>query len=131
MSMVDLIAIFASAIISSMGLGGGGILILYLSLVKDAEQLLAQGTNLLFFIPCSVTALCIYIKNKLIKFKIIIPVILGGFFGVLIGYFLIKYINPSYIKKAFGVMLIISGIISLFNAENQKNKNVVTDKKVC
>lgn len=127
MSIIDLIAIFVSAIISSMGLGGGGILILYLSLVKNTEQLLAQGTNLLFFVPCAVTALCIYVKNKLIKFAIIIPIIFGGLVGIFIGYFLIKYINPAYIKKAFAVMLIISGIISLFKVKKQKNKNIVTN----
>lgn len=127
MSIIDLIAIFVSAIISSMGLGGGGILILYLSLVKNTEQLLAQGTNLLFFVPCAVTALCIYVKNKLIKFSIIIPIIFGGLVGIFIGYFLIKYINPAYIKKAFAVILIISGIISLFKVKKQKNKNIVTN----
>lgn len=127
MSIIDLIAIFVSAIISSMGLGGGGILILYLSLVKNTEQLLAQGTNLLFFVPCAVTALCIYVKNKLIKFAIIIPIIFGGLVGIFIGYFLIKYINPAYIKKAFAVILIISGIISLFKVKKQKNKNIVTN----
>ena len=130
MSIIDLIAVFVSAIISSMGLGGGGILILYLSLFKNIEQLPAQGTNLLFFIPCAVTALCIYIKEKLIKFKIILPIVLGGLAGVLSGYFLLRYLNPVYIRKAFAVMLILSGIISLFNVKKQKNKSIVTNKNI-
>lgn len=127
MNIIDLIAVFASAIVSSMGLGGGGILILYLSLFKNTQQLYAQGINLLFFIPCAVIALIIYIKAKLIKLKIIYPLIIGGVFGVSIGWLLIKLINPVYIKKAFAVMLIISGIISLINIIRQKNKKIVTN----
>ena len=57
------IAGILSGIIGAMGIGGGGILIIYLTLFADMEQMAAQGINLLFFIPCAVVALIIHIRK--------------------------------------------------------------------
>ena len=46
---VNLLAIFVSSIITSMGLGGGSFYILYLTFFTDTEQFTAQGYNLLLF----------------------------------------------------------------------------------
>ena len=46
----DIIAGLLSGIIGAMGLGGGAVLLIYLSLIKGTDQLKAQGINLLFFI---------------------------------------------------------------------------------
>ncbi len=51
MNFLDILAVILSAAVSAMGLGGGGVLILYLTLVRDVPQLEAQGINLLFFTP--------------------------------------------------------------------------------
>ena len=44
---VNLLAIFVSSVITSMGLGGGSFYILYLTFFTDTEQFTAQGYNLL------------------------------------------------------------------------------------
>ena len=44
-------AAIASGILGAMGMGGGGILMIYLTVFAGLEQSLAQGINLLFFIP--------------------------------------------------------------------------------
>lgn len=121
MSIVDSIAVFISAIISSMGLGGGGILILYLTIFQDSPQLPAQGTNLLFFMPCAVVSLIIYSKMKLIRFKEISLPVLGGFIGVALGYFALLLIDSKYIGKIFAVFLILSGAASLLKTIKNKN----------
>ena len=54
MAVIDWIAIlagFGSAVLASMGMGGGSILILYLTLMAGVPQREAQGMNLLFFLP--------------------------------------------------------------------------------
>lgn len=40
-----------TGITASMGLGGGFILVIYLTVFKKMAQLEAQGVNLLFFLP--------------------------------------------------------------------------------
>lgn len=59
-----------SGLVSGMGMGGGTILILCLSLFLGKEQHIAQGANLIFFIPTSLVSIFTNIKQKLIKWKI-------------------------------------------------------------
>ena len=58
-----------SGIIGAMGMGGGGVLIIYLNLFTDIPQSTAQGINLLFFLPTAVLAVLYYTKKKLIICK--------------------------------------------------------------
>lgn len=118
-NITDIIASVIAAVISSMGLGGGGVLILYLTLFRDTEQLTAQGLNLLFFIPCSITSLIVYSKNKMIKYKELIYIVSGGIIGVFLGRFLLKSINPYYLKIAFAVFLITVGIFTVFSKKEK------------
>lgn len=120
MSIIDIIAAVASAVISSMGFGGGGVLILYLTLFKNTPQLTAQGKNLFFFIPCSIVSIFVYCKNGIIKFKKILPMILGGIIGVLAGNLLLKQIPEKMLSIIFAVFLIISGISTIFSKNENK-----------
>jgi uncharacterized membrane protein YfcA len=56
----------ASAILSSMGLGGGGVLLVYLTGFTSLSQINAQGINLIFFIPIAFVSCVLHLKNKLI-----------------------------------------------------------------
>ncbi len=114
MNFLDILAVVLSAAVSAMGLGGGGVLILYLTFVRDIPQLEAQGINLLFFIPCAITAIFVYAKRKVLHFKIILPMMLGGLAGVAAGSFLLYKIDTKYISMLFACFLIIVGGFSLF-----------------
>ncbi|MEG2720767.1 MAG: TSUP family transporter [Oscillospiraceae bacterium] len=122
MKIIDIIAIIISAIISSMGLGGGGVLILYLTLFKGTEQLLAQGINLLFFIPCAITSLIIYTKRKLINYKFIFPIVIGGFFGIFFGKFVLGFLPTKLLNVLFSLFLIIVGIMTVFSKKETSDK---------
>lgn len=63
MAVIDWVAIlagFGSAVLASMGMGGGSILILYLTLIAGVPQREAQGVNLLFFLPIGAAALWLH-----------------------------------------------------------------------
>ena len=117
--IADIIAGFLSGILGAMGFGGGGILILYLTLYRNLSQLNAQGINLIFFIPSAVFALIMHTKNRLIDWKKAIKYIIYGLIGVCIGYFAMKYIDEKIIGKIFAVILILTGLKQLFS--KQKN----------
>ena len=53
-----------SGIVAALGMGGGTILILLLGIFTNLKQHLIQGTNLIFFIPTSIVAIYMNIKNK-------------------------------------------------------------------
>lgn len=99
-----------SGIISGMGIGGGAILIPALTVVADLEQHLAQGTNLLFFIPTAIVALITHIKNKRINFKLSIPLIIFGLLGVYAGSRIAIAAPGNLLRKFFGAFLFLSGI---------------------
>lgn len=123
MNISALLAGFFSGILSGMGLGGGGILIIYLSLFTDTKQLTAQGINLLFFIPIGFLALVIYSIKKQIKWKAVIKFIIWGLLGSVSGLYLTNFLGGKITGKIFGVLLIALGI-----AEILKRNTKTVDK---
>ncbi len=109
----NIIASFFSGLLGAMGFGGGGILILYLTLVMNTEHITAQGINLIFFIPCAITGLIIHIKHRLIDFKLILPFIISAIPGVILGLYLTNIISSDWLGKIFGFILLILGVKQL------------------
>ena len=81
MWILSSIAGFFSGLIGSMGLGGGAVLLIYLTVFQHTPQFKAQGMNLIFFIPIAVLAVIIYAFKKEIKWKEILPLIFHSLFG--------------------------------------------------
>lgn len=111
-------ALFAglfSGIIGGMGLGGGAVLIIYLTVFQNVEQLQAQGINLLFFIPIAITAVIIYTFKKQIKWRVTLPIAIGGIVGAVAGFFLTDIIGGNFTAKLFGGFLILLGLKEIFS----------------
>lgn len=117
---ISVVAGFLSGLIGSMGFGGGGILIIYLVIFANTPQIVAQGINLIFFIPCALLATIIYSLKKQIKIKVILPVILGGITGALFASYFLSYIKSEWLSKAFAFFLIIMGLIAIIKVKNKK-----------
>lgn len=114
MNITALLAGLFSGIIGGMGLGGGAVLIIYLTVFKNTEQLTAQGINLIFFIPIAAVAVTIYAFKKQIKWKTVLSLVSGGIFGAVAGYFLTDFLGGNITSKAFGIFLILLGIKEIF-----------------
>lgn len=118
-----------SGLIGAMGIGGGGILIIYLTMIEKVEQSKAQGINLLFFLPIAVTAILIYNRKKLIDWKIAVPFSIFGIIGSLVGFWISGIISDRVLAKIFGGMLILMGIKEL--ASGFRQKCCPRDKVIC
>ena len=114
MDIIKIIAGFLSGIIGGMGLGGGAVLLIYLRVFENTEQLKAQGINLLFFLPIGLVAVIMYSFKKMIKWRIVIPVALFGLLGSLGGIYLSRLMGSKYLGKIFAIILIILGIFEIF-----------------
>lgn len=114
MNIIALLAGLFSGIAGSMGLGGGAVLIIYLTLFTDADRITAGGINLIFFIPISLLAVIIYAVRKQIKWKTIIPIAVFGLLGAVCGIWLGNIMGAKLIGKIFGVLLIIMGFKETF-----------------
>lgn len=114
MNVWSILAALFSGAVGAMGLGGGGVLVLYLTLSLGMEQLQAQGINLIFFLPCAVISIAIQLKRKMIDLPTAGWMALGGAIGVLGGMWLTKILNGALLSKIFAVFLIVVGLMELF-----------------
>ncbi len=104
-----------SGVIGAMGLGGGGVLLIYLTVFAHTEQLTAQGINLLFFLPVGLIAIIIYSIKHLIEWKTVFKLWLGGILGAGGGFLLAKAVDTTLLGKIFAVFLILFGSLQLFS----------------
>ena len=125
--MKEIIIGLISGIVGGLGMGGGTVLILLLSMFANIEQHIAQGTNVIFFVPTAIAAIFVFIKNKNIKFKIGIPVCLWGLLGAFIGASISSNMEVGILRKCFGIFLIIIAIYQTYSLykryRNEKNRN--------
>ena len=78
--MIILISII-SAILASMGIGGGAFFVILSTIFLGFEQKYAQALNLVIFVATSISATITNIKDKKIDFKItkkILPLLIVG-----------------------------------------------------
>lgn len=114
-----LLAGFLSAVLASMGMGGGSILIIYLTLLQQLPQQQAQGMNLLFFLPVGAVALYLHHRHGLICWKPVPWMVAAGLAGVLLGTWAAQALEEAVLRKAFAVFLAMIGIRELWPAKKR------------
>lgn len=119
-----------SGMITSIGMGGGTILILFLTIFLKVPQHIAQAANLIFFIPTALTTIIVNIKNKNIDFKISINIIIFGIIGAIIGAIISNKIGVRSLRKYFGIFLFCVALHEIYDfyklyikKKNTNNKN--------
>ena len=123
--MSEILIGIVSGFISGMGMGGGTILILSLSLFMGIEQHVAQATNLVFFIPTSIMAIITNFKQKNIDFKIAIPIVFSGIIGAIIGAVISNKLDVQTLRKYFGIFLALIALLEIYSML----KKYIFDKK--
>ncbi len=113
--MGEILIGIVSGIISGAGMGGGTILIFLLSFVMGVEQHIAQATNLIFFIPTSIVAIIVNLKNKNIDLKLAIIISICGVIGAIIGANIAINIDVGLLKKIFGIFLALVAINEIYS----------------
>ena len=122
--MGEIIIGLISGIVSGTGMGGGTILIFLLTSICELEQHIAQATNLIFFIPTSIVAIIVNIKNKNIDLKLATIISIFGILGAIIGANLSVHTDVKMLRKYFGIFLAIIALHEIYTIikENKKTK---------
>ena len=110
----DVLAGFITGILSGFGVGGGTLLLIWLTAFMDVPQTQAQGINLVYFLPCAAAALYSHFKNGLVTKSVLIPAAIAGCICAPLFAFLATAAEESLLRRAFGVFLLIIGISELF-----------------
>ncbi len=121
--MGEIIIGIVSGMVAALGMGGGTILILLLGIFTNLNQHLIQGSNLIFFIPTSIVAIIMNIKNKTINYKKAFIIIVAGVIGAIAGCKISFNIESQNLKKYFGIFLIGIAIFEIYDFFSQYIKN--------
>lgn len=115
-----------------MGMGGGSILILILSLFMGVEQHVAQATNLVFFIPTSIMAIITNVKQKCIDYKIGLPIACMGIIGAVVGAKVSSTLDVKALKRYFGIFLLCIAIFETYSIikKYRKDKKSHNNKRI-
>ena len=117
MAVIDWIAIlagFGSAVLASMGMGGGSILILYLTLVAGVAQREAQGINLLFFLPIGAVSLWLHLRQNRVDKQAVRQFLPTGLLGAALGTAAALWLDQDLLRRGFAVFLLCIGLRQLF-----------------
>ena len=109
----DVVVSFVLAALSGLGVGGGGLFVIFLSLFSDMPQLMMQGLNLLFFLFSASSSLTVHLAHRKIYPSLIILLVVSGAIGAVVGSIFSEFVEPQILRKSFGAMLVITGIFSL------------------
>lgn len=99
--------------LAGLGVGGGTLLVLWLTMVLGMSQPQARIINLLFFIPCAVICTLFRKKQGAVDIKELLPGIIAGCISAAVFSFLGKQLDLILLKKLFGGLLLLTGIKEL------------------
>lgn len=110
--------------LSGIGVGGGSLLMLWLTLVLDMPHSTARNINLIFFIPSALIASLFRWRQGALKLKKVIPAVIAGCIAAAVFSLMSKRLDITLIKKLFGVLLIFTGLRELFyKPKDQRLRN--------
>lgn len=93
------------------------------------DQHIAQATNLIFFVPTSITAIAVSIKEKLIDWNIGIWIAIFGIIGAIIGAKISVKMDVEMLRKIFGGFLAVIAIYEIYSLIKGYRNNKKTDTK--
>ena len=100
--------------LAGIGVGGGSLLLLWLTQVVMLEQTQARIINLLFFLPTAVISTIFRGKQQKIDIKTTLVAIISGCCAALIFTIVSRMLDVSFLKKLLGGLLILTGIREVF-----------------
>ena len=110
-------AFLAAAIcgtLAGMGLGGGSLLILWLTAIMGVDPAAARGINLLFFLPAALISTLSRIRKRSLPIKKVMPAVWAGILLAFAFSILGQYLPLPLLKTLFGWLLLLTGLRELF-----------------
>ena len=100
--------------LSGLGIGGGSLLIIWLTVILGMDHTSARSINLLFFLPSALIACIFRWKQGAIRWKKILPAMVSGCIAAALFSWLGGMFQIELLKKLFGGLLILTGLRELF-----------------
>ena len=96
-----------------LGVGSGGLYLIYLTLINGTAQLTAQGMNLYFFLAASAGGAIMHLWHRRADLGAVAVLGVAGAVSAAGGALLAGGIDGELLRHIFGVFMVISGIFAL------------------
>ena len=110
---VNLLIATLLGFLTGSGIGGGSLLILWLTFVLKIDPFAARGIVLLFFIPAAVISSIFRWKQGMLSISSVLPAMISGCITAILFSFLSTAVDPHVLDQIFGIILIVAGIREL------------------
>lgn len=120
------VSVLAGAVfgfLTGLGVGGGSLLILWLTLALGIDPQTARGINLLFFLPASILASTQHFRRGDLRLKPLLPAVTAGCLGAAVFSWVGTHLELELLKKLFGCLLLITGLRELFYRPRKKGNS--------
>ncbi len=114
MIWVDALVAVGIGLLAGLGVGSGGLLIVYLTAVDGMGQLSAQGLNLAVFSFALGAALLVHLHRRNLCGPILLCVLALGAAGALCGSLLAQQLRADVLRVGLGFLLLLMGGVALF-----------------
>jgi uncharacterized membrane protein YfcA len=117
-----LVSILAGFLGSILGLGGGTIVVPFLTLVLGIDIRYAIAASLISIVATSSGAAASFLRDHLTNLRVAVFLEIGTVTGAMTGFLITSSIKSQWLYLIFGVFLLFSAIMMLF-----KKKDSITD----
>lgn len=100
--------------LAGLGVGGGSLLILWLTLFLGIDAETARAINLMFFITAAGSVSFFRWRQGVLQIRVIIPAMISGCIAAMAFSVLSQWIDQTLVKRLFGSLLLITGFRELF-----------------
>lgn len=128
MSFLNALLPLILAIPLGLGIGSGGLLLIYLSDILGLPRESAVYFNLIFFLSALLASAAGHLRARRISFSMLATVLLFGVPGAFAGRLLASLLPARLLRLLLGVFLLTSGIISLLTLKKAKESASSLDK---
>ena len=96
-----------------MGVGSGGLFLVYLTDVLNITREGAVYLNLVFFVSALLSSAALHLRAGRLSLSVLLYTLLFGIPGSIFGHFLSKHLPPLLLRLLLAALLIFSGISAL------------------
>lgn len=105
-------------ILAGLGVGSGGLYLVYLRLFTDTPQREAQALNLAFFIFALLSSVIYHMIRRTYRDTRILFSMLTGIPGAVVGSLVAGCIPQEWLRRILGVIFIVAAVYTLFSRKN-------------
>ena len=103
----------ALGFLSGIGVGGGSLLVLWLTAVQNTPPETARSINLLFFLPAAVISSLFRWRQGNLDLKTLSSAAIAGCISAALFSWIGKMLDTELLRKGFGLLLMFTGIREL------------------